>query len=71
MALDTQTLHGLDDILAKLKSLPPEIASKRGGGLVGKALRKGAVVIQKAAKANVRKVTSNTEAAGYASTRTL
>lgn len=67
---DTRTLHGLDDILAKLKSLPPEIASKRGGP-VAKALRKGAVVIQKEAKANIRRVTQNTEASGYVSTKTL
>lgn len=67
---DTQTLHGLDDILAKLRALPPELASKRGGP-VGKALRKGAVVIQKAAKANVRQVVANTVGAGYASTKTL
>lgn len=67
---DTRTLHGLDDVLAKLKALPPEIASKRGGP-VKAALRKGAVVIQKEAQANVRRVTQNTEGAGYASTKTL
>lgn len=67
---DSRTLHGLDDVLAKLKALPPEIASKRGGP-VKAALRKGAVVIQKAAQENVRRVTQNTEEAGYASTKTL
>ncbi|MCR8961145.1 hypothetical protein M0765_026475 [Variovorax sp. S2] len=67
---DTRTLHGLDDVLAKLKALPPEIASQRGGP-VKAALRKGAVVIQKAAKANIRRITQNTEEAGYASTKTL
>lgn len=67
---DTRTLHGLDDVLDKLRALPPEIASKRGGP-VKAALRKGAVVIQKAAQENVRRVTQNTEEAGYASTKTL
>jgi len=67
---DTRTLHGLDDVMAKLRALPPEISGKRGGP-VAKALRKGAVVFQKAMKANVRKVTQDTEAAGYASTKTL
>jgi len=67
---DTRTLRGLDDVLAKLKALPPEIASKRGGP-VKAALRKGAVVVQREAQANVRRVTQNTEEAGYASTKTL
>ena len=70
MTKDTQTLQGLDDVLAKLRALPPEIASKRGGP-VKAALRKGAVVIQKEAQANIRKVTQNTEANGYVSTKTL
>lgn len=67
---DTRTLHGLDDVLAKLKALPPEIVSKRGGP-VAAALRKGGNVIQKEAKSNIRKVTQDTEASGYASTKTL
>ena len=67
---DTRTLHGLDDVLAKLKALPPEIVSKRGGP-VAVALRKGGNVIQKEARANIRKVTQDTEASGYASTKTL
>lgn len=70
MTKDTRTLHGLDDVLAKLKALPPEIVSKRGGP-VAAALRKGGNVIQKEAKANIRKVTQDTEASGYASTGTL
>jgi HK97 gp10 family phage protein len=49
---DTQTLHGLDDVLRKLQSLPPEIVSKRGGP-VRSALRKGGKVIQQAAIANL------------------
>ncbi|MDM0024078.1 HK97-gp10 family putative phage morphogenesis protein [Variovorax saccharolyticus] len=67
---DTQTLKGLDDVMAKLRALPPEIASKRGGP-VKAALRKGAVVIQKEAQSNIRKVTQDTEASGYVSTKTL
>src|SRR5690606_1165609 len=55
MALDTQTLHGLDGVLEKLKSLPPEIVSKRGGP-VKSALRKGAVVIQKEWVANLKAI---------------
>ena len=68
--VDTRTLHGVDDLLATLKSLPPEIVSKRGGP-VKSALRKGAVVIQKAAKANIRRVVAKTEDAGYTSTKVL
>lgn len=67
---DTQTMRGLDGVLDRLKSLPPEIASKRGGP-VKAALRKGGVVIQKAAQEQIRRVVSNTEAAGYTSTKVL
>jgi HK97 gp10 family phage protein len=49
---DTQTLHGLDDVLRKLKALPPEIVSKRGGP-VKAALRKGAKVISAQAVENI------------------
>jgi HK97 gp10 family phage protein len=49
---DTQTLHGVDDLLRKLKALPPEIVSKRGGP-VKSALRKGAKVIHKQAVENI------------------
>ena len=55
MMADTQTIHGLDDVLAKLKALPPEIVSKRGGP-VRKALRKGAMVIVNEWKAQVQRV---------------
>lgn len=67
---DTRTLHGLDDVLAKLKALPPEIASKNGGP-VKSALRKGGVVVQREWKANIRRVTQDTESKGYVSTKTL
>ncbi|WPG35135.1 HK97-gp10 family putative phage morphogenesis protein [Variovorax sp. EBFNA2] len=67
---DTETMKGLDGVLAKLKSLPPAVVSQRGGP-VKTALRKGGVVIQKAAQSQIRRVTQNTEEAGYESTLTL
>ncbi len=51
-------LQGLNGVLETLKSLPPEIVSKRGGP-VKSALRKGALVIFKQAKANLEKSVSN------------
>lgn len=51
-------LTGVDHVLALLKSLPPEVVSKRGGP-VKTALRKGAVVIFKAARANLQQAVSN------------
>ena len=56
-------LSGVEDTLRLLQSLPPEIVSKRGGP-ARVALRKGAVVIQKQAKANLQAVTSNATASG-------
>ena len=67
---DTRTLQGLDDVLAKLKALPPEIASKRGGPVL-KALRRGGNVVKKEWQNNIRNVVSNPAADGYASTKTL
>lgn len=46
-------LEGLDGVLETLKSLPPEIVSKRGGPARA-AVRKGIAVILKQAKANFR-----------------
>lgn len=54
-------LKGLDGVLETLKQLPPEVVSKRGGP-VKTALRKGAVVILKQAKANLQVVTANATA---------
>lgn len=51
-------LTGLDGVYDMLRSLPAEVVSKRGGP-VKTALRKGAVVILKAEKANLQAVTSN------------
>ena len=70
MAVDTQTLHGVDDLLAKLKSLPPEIVSKRGGP-VKSGLRKGAVVIQRAAREKIRSIVQQPDGDGYVSTDLL
>lgn len=57
MARETVTITGLDDIVRRLKALGPE-ASKRGGP-VRIAVRKGAVVIQKEAQANIDKIVSD------------
>lgn len=46
-------ITGLDGVIDTLKSLPPEIVSKRGGP-VRAALRKAAVVIQKKEIENLR-----------------
>ena len=56
-------LSGVDGVLATLQSLPAEVVSKRGGP-VRKALRKGAVVIHRAAKANLQRATSSQTASG-------
>ncbi len=48
-------LTGADGVLALLESLPPEVVSKRGGP-VKSALRKGALVILNAEKANLQTV---------------
>lgn len=51
-------LTGIDGVLETLKSLPPEVVSKRGGP-VKAALRKGALVILKAEKAALQLATNN------------
>lgn len=66
----TQTIHGLEEVLTKLKALPPEIVSHRGG-VVRSALRKGAVVIQKEAQESVRRIVAQPEDPPYVSTKTL
>lgn len=55
MTVETQSIHGLDGVLAALQSLPQEIVSKNGG-VVRVALRKGAVVFVDEAKRNVQKI---------------
>lgn len=67
---DTQTLHGVDDLLRKLKALPPSIVSKRGGP-VKSALRKGAKVIADQAVQNIDQIVDRPDDAGYVSTKTL
>lgn len=56
-------LEGLNGVLETLKSLPPEIVSKRGGP-VKAALRKGARVIYAEARANLERVTANADDEG-------
>lgn len=59
----TVKLEGLKGVLDTLKSLPPEVVSRRGGP-VKTALRKGAVVIFKQAKANLENVLANANEEG-------
>lgn len=54
----TVKISGLDGVLDTLKSLPPEVVSKRGGP-VKSALRKGALVILREAKLNLAHATEN------------
>jgi hypothetical protein len=56
-------ITGLEGVLATLKSLPPEMVSKRGGP-VKTALRKAARVIHKEAQQNLDRVTSNQTESG-------
>ncbi len=62
MAASTTTIQGLDTLLRRLKALGPE-ASKRGGP-VRSAVRKGAVVIQKAMQANVQQIVQTPNVGG-------
>lgn len=62
MARETVTIDGLDDVLRRLRALGAE-ASKRGGP-VRAAVRKGAVVIQKEAQANVRRIVATPNIGG-------
>ena len=54
-------LPGLEGVLDTLKSLPPELVSKRGGPVLA-ALKKGAKVIQLQEKANLRAAIAHTTA---------
>lgn len=56
-------LTGLDGVLDTLKSLPPEVVSKRGGP-VKSALRKGALVILKAERQALQIATANATDSG-------
>ena len=57
-------LEGLDGVLKTLKSLPPELVSKRGGP-VKLALAKGARVIAKEVKKNLRSVVKTDQSTGF------
>lgn len=52
-------LQGVDGVLDALRQLPPEVVAKRGGP-VKSSLRKGAVVILKAEKAQLQAVLVHT-----------
>ena len=56
-------LSGLDGVLKTLKSLPPEVVSKRGGP-VKLALAKGARLLRNEVKKNLRAVISSGESTG-------
>lgn len=56
-------IKGLNGVLDTLRSLPPELVSKRGGPVLA-ALRKGARVIDAQRKANLQAVTANTTDSG-------
>ena len=62
-------VSGLDGVLDMLKSLPAEVVSKRGGP-VKAALRKAAVIIQKEAQANIRKIVAEPNVDGRPSKST-
>lgn len=56
-------IHGLDDLLKTLKSLPPELASKRGGP-VAAGLRAGAKLVAEQARVNVRAIVAKPNKGG-------
>lgn len=56
MARDTAHVQGLDQLLDRLKALPPEVVSKRGGP-VRTAVRRAAMLIVREAQQNVRQIT--------------
>lgn len=62
MARESVSIEGLDAVLRRLKALGPE-ASKRGGP-VRAAVRKAAVVIQREAQANVRRIVADPNIGG-------
>ena len=70
MAIDTQQLKGADLFLTKLRLMPKEIVSKRGGPIKS-ALRRGALVIALQAQENIRNITARPDEDGYVSTGTL
>ena len=55
MAGDLVRIEGLDSVMKTLRELPAEVVSKNGGP-VRAALRRGAVIIQKQAMANVQEI---------------
>jgi hypothetical protein len=60
-------IKGLDGVLEMLQQLPPEIASKNGG-IVRRALRKGAMVLVTQGRANFRRAVEQPGATGITDT---
>lgn len=56
-------IDGFEEAYRRLGELPAELVGKRGGPVL-RALRKGARVIDKARRENLRRVTSNATASG-------
>jgi HK97 gp10 family phage protein len=63
MAVETVRIEGLAGVLDTLRQLPPEVVSKNGG-VVRKALRKAAKVLQVEMQANVQKIVDQPNAHG-------
>ena len=55
MATETVRIIGLEGVMATLKSLPPELVSKRGGPIRA-ALRKASLLLMNEAKTNVQRI---------------
>lgn len=62
MARESVRIEGLDDVVRRLKALGAEASAR--GGPVRSAVRKAAVVIQKAAKENVRRIVAQPNVGG-------
>ena len=63
MAREVFKVEGLEGVLKSLQQLPKEISQKRGGP-VRSALRKGANVIRKQARENVRRIVAEPNVGG-------
>lgn len=67
--VEVRRIEGLDDVLRKLKALPPELVSKRGGP-VAAALRKGGRVISKQWVKNIEAIVAEPNVDGLPSQST-
>ena len=64
MARDTAHVQGLDQLLDRLKALPPEVVSKRGGP-VRTAVRRAAMLIVREAQQNIRGFVNEPNSGGW------